>query len=94
MISRRLQQQARQFADQTSDRIRSASLPDRFYATVSAVSPGGAKDGNALVSVRYRDAQITVAGYNASYTPVIGHRVVCVVIDNQVDISHRSIGHP
>ena len=93
-LSRALEQQARRVADQQSDKVRAAALPPIFYATVSAVSAGGSSDGNALVAVRWRGAEVTVAGYAASYTPVVNHRVVCALINNQVEILHRSIGHP
>lgn len=92
-ISRRLQQQAIRNADRRLDQ-RKEETPAQFYATVSSVSAGGSRDGNALVAVRWRGAEVTVAGYAASYTPVVGHRVVCMTIDNQIEISHRSIGHP
>jgi hypothetical protein len=93
-LSRELERQARRLSDQQSDRIRATSPTGNFYATVSSVSAGGSQDGNALVAVRWRGAEVTVAGYAASYTPVVGHRVVCALIDNQVEIMHRSIGHP
>lgn len=93
MISRRLQREVARGTDRQSDRIR-AALPPLFNATVSAVSPGEAADGNALVSITYRGAEITVAGYAASYTPAVGHRVSCRTVDHQVQIDYRIIGHP
>lgn len=92
-LSRRLQQQARQFADQQSDKSSGGGVRP-IVATVSAVSAGGASDGNALVAVRWRDQQVTVAGYAASYTPAVGHRVMCLLVDSQLVIAFRIVGHP
>lgn len=91
--SRRLQQQVDRLADQTSDQIKDTREP-KVLATVSAVSAGGARDGNALVSVRWRDQEVTVAGYAASYTPAVNHRVACDVVDNQLLIAYRIVGYP
>lgn len=93
MISRRLQQEAHRLADQQSDRLRE-TLPSKFFATVSTVSAGQASDGNALVAVTRLGQEVTVAGYYSSYTPVVGHRVVCHVIDDQIVVANRVVGHP
>lgn len=92
-LSRELNQAVRRFADQNTDRL--ADQPTvRFLTTVTAVTAGGASDGNALVKVTWRGAELTVNGYAASYTPVVGHRVVCDYIDNQPIIAYRVVGQP
>lgn len=93
-MSRVLQQQAMRVADQQSNRLRAAAQVGPVIATVSAVSAGGAKDGNALVSVRWRGQVVTVAGYAASYTPAVDHRVLCLLVDNQLVIAFRIVGYP
>jgi hypothetical protein len=84
VISRRLQRVSHRLADQQSNRLRELT-PPFFNATVSTVSAGQAADGNALV---------TVAGYAASYTPAVGHRVSCRTVDHQVQIDYRIVGYP
>lgn len=92
-MNRDLARAARRFADSTSDRI--ADQPTgQFFATVVSVTPNAASDGNAVVTIEWRGAVVTAAGYAASYTPVKGHRVVCTYIDNQPVIAHRVIGQP
>ena len=93
MASRALQRAAHRFADQQSDRLR--TLPRAaFMAEVSAVTVGAAADGNALVTVSWRGEEILVAGYANSYTPVIGHRVKCSLVDDQPVIDYRVVGYP
>lgn len=93
-ISRRLQRQVLRTTDQSSDRIRAAETPPMFFATVTSISAGAAADGNALVAISYRGSETTVAGYAASYTPGVGHRVKCSTVDHQVVIDERIIGYP
>ncbi len=85
---------ARRAANGASDTLR--ELPDDTHcrATITAVTAGGASDGNALVTVRWRGAELTAADYPDSYTPVVGHRVLCVVVDAELSILHRGIGIP
>lgn len=92
--SRRVRAAAVRVADQQSSRL--AEMPNgrHLRATVQAVVAGGAADGNALVTVTYRGENRLVNGYPDSYTPVVGHRVLCVVVDMQLSILHRSIGTP
>jgi hypothetical protein len=91
-MTRSLDAAIRKSADAQGDRIADAIPTTGFRATVTSVVPGGAPDGNARVQVRWRGNVITVAGYASSYTPVVGHRVTCDFIDNQVSIAYRSIG--
>ena len=65
-----------------------------MIATTSAISAGAAADGNALVSVNWRGQEVTAAGYSANYTPGVGHRVVCDLIDDQLFIAYRIVGYP
>lgn len=61
-------------------------------ATVTAVTAGGAADGNALVTVNWQGASVRVA-YAASYTPVVGHVVLLARTQPPV-ILCRLIGTP
>lgn len=93
--SRQLARAARQLADQQSARIAAMDSGSSFYATVSDVSAGASIEGQAVVKVSYRGTDTTAAGYPDSYTPVVGHRVLCLVTrDHQLAILHRSIGSP
>lgn len=92
--SRALATAVRRFADANSTAIKEAKATGRFVATVAVVTAGAASDGNALVSVTWRGALVTVEGYAASYTPIAGHRVVCDLIKNQLFIAYRIIGQP
>lgn len=92
--SRGVAQAARRFADRGSTQLRDIPSARLFRATVTTVTPGGASDGNALVAVTWRGEENTVADYPDSYTPVVGHRVLCALVDDQLSILHRSIGSP
>lgn len=61
--------------------------------TISAVTPGGAVDGNALVSVTWQGASVRVA-YASSYTPVVGHVVLMARVGPRLVIVCRVIGTP
>lgn len=85
----------RAFSDANSARIAAAaSSGQQIIASVGTVTPGGASDGNAAVTVLWRGTVCSVAGYLAHYTPVAGHRVLCAYIDNQLIITGRIIGQP
>jgi hypothetical protein len=91
---RRLQRAALRLADHTSERIRAATGGDAFLATIGTVTAGAAADGNALVTVDWRAGTVEAAGYLSSYTPVVGHRVLCELVDNQLIITGRVVGYP
>ena len=93
--SRRLEHAARRLADQHSQRIADAAGPTVFRATVTTVIAGGAADEVAsLVRVTYRGNEVTVTDYPDSYTPAVGHRVLCLLTDNLLSILHRAVGQP
>ena len=94
MPPRALASAARRHADRTSDRIAAIPASRMVVASVAAVTAGAAGDGNALVTVTYDGATVTAAGYAASYTPVVGHRVLCAIPDRQVIVVCRVIGYP
>lgn len=86
---------ARRFADQQSTRFASARGSDRVIAIVTTAVPGGSADGSAyLVKVTWHGTEATAAGYAASYTPAVGHRVVCTFIDSQLIVDYRIVGQP
>lgn len=68
-------------------------LPELPKATVTAVTPGGASDGNALVTVDYLGSTLQF-GYLSSYTPAVGHVVALGRIGGNWTILGRPIGHP
>lgn len=90
---RRLEQEARRLADQQAERMASQPRSGHF-ADVVAVAAGAGTDGNAVVTVNWNGEDCVAAGYAASYTPVVGHRVALLVIQNQPWIVARSVGHP
>jgi hypothetical protein len=83
---------ARKLADQQSARLANVPSSRLLRATVTTVTPGGAGDGNAKVSVTWRGEVLEVADYPDSYTPVNGHRVLCALVDSQLSILHHSVG--
>lgn len=94
MVSRDVAFMAHRVADHLTDRIADAARPGQRVATVTTVTAGGASDGNALVKVTYRGTEFQVQGYNSAYTPAVGHRVVCDVIDAQWFVSYHFVGLP
>lgn len=84
----------RRYQDAIARRLNEADNSRQIVATIATVTAGGAKDGNALVQVTWRGATLTVKGYAASYTPVVGHRVVCDYVDNQLIVAYRVVGQP
>lgn len=62
-------------------------------AVVSSVIPGGASDGNALVTVTWRSTEVPCA-YAAAYAPVVGHVVLVNVQPPSITILARVIGTP
>ena len=82
---------ARRNADQMTALLAEIPASRVLRATVASVTAGGAGDGTALVTVTWRGGQYE-ATYGAHYTPVVGHRVLCVIVDNQLEIVQRTVG--
>lgn len=87
MTARDVLRVARLKADRNSRRLKDArDAAGDFYATVASVTGGAASDGLAVVTVTIRGDETTAAGYNLSYTPAVGQRVICTYINNQLNI--------
>lgn len=93
-MNRELAAAARRFADAQSSRLADMPTAHQILATIVTVVAGGASDGNALVTVTWRGNPVVCAGYAAAYTPVVGHRVVCDLVANQLLVAYRVIGTP
>ena len=93
-VSRPLARAVRQFADSQSERLAAAPDSEAIVADVNTVTAGAASGGTALVTLKWNGGIVTAAGYAASYTPAVGHRVVCDYIDSQLFIAYRVIGQP
>ena len=93
-MSRALQQAARRFADGQSDRLAAVPSARLILATVANVIPGNSEDGNATVSVTWRGEDLEVSSYGSTYTPAVGHRVLCALVESQLIIFDRQIGFP
>lgn len=91
-LSRELEAASRKFADRQTDRLADLPAARLMRATVDTVAPGAAGDGNALVTVTWRGASLPVADYPSSYTPVVGNRVLCALVDSELSILHHGIG--
>lgn len=94
MTSHEVARAARQLADRQAERLRRATLPERFIATVASVAAGEAQDGNATVSVTYRSTTILAAGWNLAQTFAAGQRVMCSRLADQVFVEFRIGGQP
>lgn len=92
--SRRLLRAAHREADRSTVKFAAAAESPELVATVTTVTPGGAADGSALVSVTWRGVEVVVNGYPDSYTPAPGHRVYCSFVGPQLLIVFRIIGAP
>lgn len=80
-MNRQLAAAARRLADQQTDRL--AQRPtEKFIATVTATSP---------LTVSWRGSSVVARGRHASYTPGVGDRVSCALIDNQVIVENRIV---
>lgn len=70
---------AREWADQHTASV--AGMTTGLYvATLATVSP---------LVVSWRNRQVLAAGKDANYTPTIGDRVRCSVVDDQLFIDYR-----
>lgn len=85
----------RQRADQVRDQLGEIPRNRIFKADVTTVTAGAGLGGTALVTVTWRGRERTVNDYPDSYTPAEGHRVRCVLDeDNELAILHRCVGQP
>lgn len=80
-MSRRLAAAARRLADQQTDRLADRPTP-QFIATVTSTSP---------LTVSWRGSSIAANGHYAAYTPGVGDRVSCELIDSQVIVRDRIV---
>jgi hypothetical protein len=93
--SRELHRAARKFADRNSERIHVARTDNGLrIGTIASVTGGAASDGLAVVTVTVRGQETTAAGYNVSYTPVVGQRVRCSIVDQQLFVDFAIGGAP
>lgn len=93
-MSRELDAAVRAFADAGTASLAEVASTKQIVATITTVTAAAAKDGNALVTVTWRGREFPVNGYNRTYTPVVGHRVVCDYIDSQLFIAYSPVGNP
>lgn len=78
-LARVVEKAAREWADQQTSAL--SSLPAGLYvANVATTSP---------LVVSWRNRQVLAAGKDANYTPTIGDRVRCSVVDDQLFIDYR-----
>jgi hypothetical protein len=93
-MSREFDAAVRDFADAGTADLESLPSARKIRATIASVTAGVSKDGNALVTVTWRGRTLTVNGYNRTYTPVVGHEVLCDYFDSQLFIDYSPIGFP
>jgi hypothetical protein len=62
-------------------------------ATVTAITAGGAVGGGTLVTVSWRGTA-AYAAYGSTYTPAVGHVVLCAYDGTRLTIIDRIIGQP
>jgi hypothetical protein len=78
VTSREVDRAARQWADAQAAQVAAIPSLRGFAATVSAISPA--------VKVTWRGADYTATRVLPSYTPGIGDRVLCLLVDDQLVI--------
>jgi hypothetical protein len=85
----------RRLADQQSAKVAAVPAARLFRAEVTTVTAKGARDGvAAAVKVTWRGQELQVTDYPDSYTPSVGHWVLCAAVDGSLSILHRGVGHP
>lgn len=89
----KLDADARRLAALLADTFGSFESP-LILPTVTAVTAGGASDGNALVQVTRFGQQRKANGYLNSYTPTVNDRVLAVYVDDQLIVLGKVIGKP
>lgn len=72
-MKRELATAARRFADANSERLADAARTGTVLATVASVGP---------LQVTWRGGTVPAAGYGSTYTPAVGHRVICAITDD------------
>lgn len=81
--------EARKLADHLSTIIAAADEPPTVGTVTTATTAG------AIVKVtRFGKEQVAGGGYLNSYTPTVGDRVLCVVVDAQLIVLGKLIGQP
>lgn len=75
----------RGLADDDSDRIASVPASLQFFATVASTAP---------LMVTWRGANVLAAGKGWGYTPVVGQRVKCSLVRNQLIVENAIDGQP
>lgn len=90
-MSRQLDAAARAFADANKARISAIPRDRDFFADVATVTAGAGLGGNALVVVSYRGQSLTASSYSAAYTPVVGDRVLCGFVADQLIVKGKYI---
>lgn len=76
MDDRDLARAVRGFADDDSARLADLPVTRFFTATVSNATAGS-------LAVTWRGKSVPMAGKAAGYTPAIGQRVLCALVDGQ-----------
>lgn len=96
-VRRALDAAVRRAADRLLNRLQvpPAGTPTGPWATavVQAIGTGGGTDGFDLVTVTWRGDNYQ-ASHLSSYTPVVGHTVLCAYNGAQLCILGRPIGTP
>jgi hypothetical protein len=93
MASRDVARAARRVADQQTARLADAPNSKRIEAVIATVTAGAGTDGNSLITVTWRGTTFTASGYNRTYTPVVGHKVICDYLgDGKVFVDYSPIG--
>ena len=93
-LRRATRKAARRLGEQTARLVADVPATRTLIATVKTVMANQASDGNAVVLVSWRDSVLAANGYGSTYTPVVGHRVLCLLVDGQLIVVDRVIGAP
>lgn len=87
----------RRAADRLVNRLTvpDAGTPTGSWATaeIASIAIGGGADGNDLVTVTWR-GDTYQASHGSTYTPVVGHVVLCAYNGAELFVLDRIIGTP
>lgn len=82
----------RRAADQQSDKHAAADEGRTLLLDVTAVAVGASPKGNAVITLSWRGKDVVAKDYDISYTPTVGDRARCEVVQGQLIVRGAMAG--